>query len=118
MTGNLVHFEIVAEDAERAKSFWGSLFGWQFRPWSGPVEYHMFESSGGPSGAIYPYEERDGHFVIYFDTDDIDASLAQVRALGGEAGEKSPIPGVGWFARCLDTEGNAFSLFQADASVA
>ena len=28
-----------------------------------------------------------------------------------------PIPQTGWFARCKDTEGNAFSLFQADESV-
>ena len=28
-----------------------------------------------------------------------------------------PIPHVGWFARCTDTEGNEFSLFQSDESV-
>ena len=115
MAGKIVHFEIVAEDAQRAKAFYGTLFGWKFREWSGPGEYHMFE--GEPGGAIYPYEERDGHYVVYFDTDDIDATIGQIRDLGGEAGDKTPIPEIGWFARCKDTEGNAFSLFQADASV-
>ena len=27
-----------------------------------------------------------------------------------------PIPHVGWFARCSDTEGNSFSLYQSDES--
>ena len=61
--------------------------------------------------------ERDGHLVVYFDTDDIDATIAEARLLGGEAAEKTPIPGVGWFARCKDTEGNTFSLFQPDETV-
>ena len=34
-----------------------------------------------------------------------------------EAEDKQPIPSIGWFARCRDTEGNEFSLFQADESV-
>ena len=28
-----------------------------------------------------------------------------------------PIPHVGWFAHCTDTEGNEFSLFESDESV-
>ena len=62
--------------------------------------------------------EDEGGTTIYFGSDDIDADLAKVRELGGDAGEKMPIPHVGWFARCKDTEGNPFSLFQTDESVA
>jgi predicted enzyme related to lactoylglutathione lyase len=40
-----------------------------------------------------------------------------VREAGGEAEDKQPIPGVGWFTRCKDTEGNPFGLFQTDESV-
>jgi predicted enzyme related to lactoylglutathione lyase len=61
-------------------------------------------------------EEMQGP-VIYFGSDDIDADLAKVKELGGEAGDKTPIPSVGWFARCKDTEGNPFSIFQSDESV-
>ena len=32
---------------------------------------------------------------------------------GGTAGDKMPIPHVGWFTHCKDTEGNDFSLFQS-----
>jgi predicted enzyme related to lactoylglutathione lyase len=50
----LIHFEIPAGDAERAKGFWGGLFGWQFTTWRGPFEYHVTEAGGGPGGAVLP----------------------------------------------------------------
>jgi predicted enzyme related to lactoylglutathione lyase len=53
---------------------------------------------------------------VYLGVDDIDASLAQVRELGGEAEEKMPVPGMGWFAACKDPEGNAFSFWQTDSA--
>ena len=52
--------------------------------------------------------------VVYFDTDDIDASIAKVKELGGSAEEKMPVPGMGWFVACKDDQGTAFSLWQAD----
>lgn len=116
MDGQLVHFELPARDAGRALAFWKSLFGWKFREWSGPVEYHML-AGNEPGGAIYPAEETPPGPIVYFGTSDIDASIARARELGGSADDKQPIPGVGWFARCEDTEGNSFSLFQADETV-
>jgi uncharacterized protein len=110
VAGKLVHFEVPAADSGRAKTFYGALFGWQFQdPWGG-MDYHMTEG-----GAVFGSKDV-GHLKVYFDTDDIDASVARVRELGGEADDKAPIPGVGWFAGCKDSEGNAFSLFQADES--
>ena len=117
MAGNLVHFELPAKDAGRAKDFWGSLFGWQFKSWDGPVEYHMVEGTQ-PGGGLYPSDGGIRGPIVYFDTENIDADTARVRELGGEAEDKQPIPHVGWFARCKDTEGNEFSLFQSDESVA
>jgi predicted enzyme related to lactoylglutathione lyase len=116
MEGQLVHFELPAEDAGRAKEFWKSLFGWKFREWSGPVEYHMLDGNE-PGGAIYPSEQPGTGPIVYFGTGDIDKAIARARELGGSADDKQPIPGIGWFARCRDTEGNAFSLFQTDESV-
>jgi predicted enzyme related to lactoylglutathione lyase len=116
MDGQLVHFELPARDTGRAMSFWKSLFGWKFQEWSGPVEYHML-GGNEPGGAIYPADDGPSGPIVYFGTSDIDASIARARELGGTAEDKQPIPGVGWFARCADTEGNAFSLFQSDESV-
>jgi hypothetical protein len=70
-----------------------------------------------PAGAIYPSEKPGEGLIVYFLTSDIDASIARARELGGSAEDKQPIPTIGWFARCRDTEGNEFSLFQPDDSV-
>ena len=113
----LVHFELPAEDTARATGFWSGLYGWEFKNWGGPMEYHMTEAGGEPGGAVYPAQSGERGPIVYFGTDDIDASVAKVRELGGTADDKQPIPTVGWFARCKDTEGNAFSLFQPDDSV-
>ena len=114
MKGKLVHIELPAEDTTRAKQFWGGLAGWQFQTWEGPVEYNMFE--GEPGGGIYPRQEGELGPIVYFETDDIDATIQQVRDLGGAADEKNAIPGIGWYARCKDTEANSFSLFQGGES--
>jgi predicted enzyme related to lactoylglutathione lyase len=116
MKGKLVHIELPADDTSRARSFWSQLAGWQYQTWEGPVEYNMFE--GEPGGAIYPRQEGELGPVVYFESEDIDADVQQVRSLGGSADDKHPIPGVGWYARCKDTEGNPFSLYQSDPSVA
>ena len=59
-------------------------------------------------------QSEPGHPNFYFATDDIDASTAEVRELGGQAEEKIPVPTHGWFAACTDSEGNAFHLWQSD----
>ncbi len=112
----IVHFELPASDTKRARSFWGGLFGWKFQDWDGPVEYHLLEG-GEPGGAIYPSEDAGSGPLVYFGTDDIDTSVGKVRDLGGTADDKQPIPTIGWFSRCKDTEGNRFALFQSDESV-
>jgi predicted enzyme related to lactoylglutathione lyase len=116
--GQLVHFEIQAKDADRATQFYSAVFGWQFNDSGMPgIDYRMTQTGENQGGAVYSSDDPDGHLTVYFDTDDIDASLAKVRDAGGEAEAKQPIPHVGWFASCKDSEGNAFSLFQSDESV-
>ena len=120
MAGRLVHFEMPAQDDARATRFYGDLFGWEWNTADmGPgFKYHMVQFDEETGGAVYKSVEGERGPIVYFDTDDIDASLARVRELGGDAEDKQPIPGVGWFARCTDTEGNPFSLFQSDGGAA
>jgi hypothetical protein len=116
MAGNIVHFEINAKDAARAKRFYSALFGWKYKDSEIPgIEYYVIDGVN-PGGAINPMQQEPGP-VVYFDTDNIDASIAKVRDLGGKSDDKQPIPSQGWFAACVDTEGNKFSLFQNDPSV-
>jgi predicted enzyme related to lactoylglutathione lyase len=118
MAGKIVHFELPARDADRGAGFWSGLFGWTFEDAMPGTDYRMTQVSDDQGGAVFPSEQGGSGIVVYFETDDIDASLARVGELGGEAGTKLPVPGFGWFAPCRDTEGNAFSLWQSDAAAA
>lgn len=119
MPGRIVHFELLATDADRASGFWHGLFGWEI---GGSTmegfDYRMFQNDERQGGAIYPSENAGSRPIVYFDTDDIEASIATVRELGGEAEDKQAVPTHGWFAACKDTEGNLFSLWQGDESAA
>jgi predicted enzyme related to lactoylglutathione lyase len=118
MAGKIVHVEIKAADNDRATSFYRDLFGWKFGESPMPdMDYRMVQLSEEMGVASYPSEEAGSGYLVYIDTDDIDASVAKARQLGGEAGDKQPIPHVGWFSHCKDTEGNVFGLFQSDESV-
>lgn len=117
MAGEIVHIEYPAADAGRAAAFWGGLFGWEFGPSiSEESEYRMARTGENSGVAVMPGEP--GHPNYYYDVPDIDAAIAKVKELGGEAGDKTPVPTHGWFSTCKDSEGNAFSLWQGDASAA
>jgi uncharacterized protein len=118
MAGEVVHIEFPSADADRAQRFWSGLFGWSFQDSGMPdIDYRMAQTSETSGAAIMPSDSR-GHPNYYLATDDIDASSAKVRELGGEADDKTPVAGHGWFAACKDSEGNAFHLWQADSSAA
>lgn len=117
MGKKVVHVEFPAEDVERGKRFWEAVGGWTIQDAGMPgLQYLMFQE-GDQGGAVYPKMDQEGGPVVYYGSDDIDDDLAKVREAGGTAEAKQPIPHVGWFARCEDTEGNRFSLFQSDESV-
>jgi hypothetical protein len=119
MAGQMVHLEIPAGDTAKARAFWGGLFGWQWQAFDGPSEYHMTRFSDSTGGAIYTPDPADRRGArVYFDVDDINAGAARVRELGGEAGDAMPVPAMGWFALCTDTEGNDFGLWQNDSNAA
>ncbi len=116
MAGQMVHFEIPAGDTARAKQFWGSLFGWQWQSMEGPQEYHMTRITEQSGAAVFPADGDARGPRTYFDVDDINAATARVKELGGEADDALPVPGMGWFATCKDSEGNKFGFWQTDPS--
>jgi len=118
MPGQPVHFEIPSDDTAKGREFWGSLFGWQFQEFPGPFEYHMTRISDQAGAAITSMEPGKRGIRTYFDVDDINAGVAKVKELGGEAGDPGPVPSMGWFAVCKDSEGNEFGLWQNDPSAA
>ena len=116
MTGEVVHFEVPAKDVDRAQRFYGELFGWEFGPSQMPdMDYRMARVSENSGAAVFASDDVTGHPNYYHDVPDIDAALAKVRDLGGETEDKMPVPTMGWFAACKDSEGNAIHLWQADS---
>jgi predicted enzyme related to lactoylglutathione lyase len=120
MAGEIVHIEFPTANADRAERFWSGLFGWEFSDSGMPGGDYRIARTGDISGAgIYGSNMvPTGHPRYYFAADDIEAAIAKIRSLAGEAEEKQPVPGVGWFAACTDSEGNVFHIFQADSEAA
>ena len=113
MGKKIVHVEFPAQDVDRAEKFWEAVGGWSIEGSMPGIDYRMFQE-GDQGGAVY---EGEGGTLPYFGGENIEADIAKVREAGGEADDKQPIPGIGWFTRCKDTEGNPFGLFQSDESV-
>jgi predicted enzyme related to lactoylglutathione lyase len=119
MAGEVVHVEIMSSDIDRAQRFWSGLFGWNFGESVMPgMEYRMAQVTEQAGAALMKSDDKPGHPNFYFATDDIDASIAKARELGGQADDKMPVPTHGWFSACKDSEGNAFHLWQADTAAA
>ena len=116
MAGQVVHIEIPADDTGKAQGFWSGLFGWQFESYPGPSEYHMARLGETQGGAITNMEPGKKGTRTYFGVDDVNASAARVKELGGEADDPMPVPQMGWFATCRDPHGNEFGLWQTDSS--
>jgi predicted enzyme related to lactoylglutathione lyase len=116
MPGQVVHIEIPADDTEKGREFWGSLFGWHLESVPSPSEYLMARIGEQQGAAVTNMEPGKKGMRVYFDVDDINAGAARVKELGGESGEPKPVPGMGWFATCTDPQGNEFGLWQSDPS--
>jgi uncharacterized protein len=53
----------------------------------------------------------------YIDVKSIYENSTKVEGLGGKVVlQKMPVPGMGYFAICLDTENNSFAIWETDSS--
>jgi predicted enzyme related to lactoylglutathione lyase len=118
-----VHFEIPADNPERAIAFYETLFGWKFSQWAGPMPYWLIttgpaEERGIDGGMLQRMHPGQG-VVNTIDVKDLDACVATAVANGGEVTvPRMAIPGVGWLAYCKDPEGNLFGMMEADEKAA
>jgi uncharacterized protein len=122
----VVHFEIHAENPERAVRFYTKVFGWTFQKWAGPADYWLAvtgpaDQRGIDGGLLVrhgpsPAEGQPVNaFVCTVGVASVDDSIAAITANGGTiALAKMPVPGVGWLAYGKDTEGNIFGVLQPD----
>lgn len=122
----VVHFEIHADDPDRAMKFYNSSLGWEFTKWEGPFEYWLIttgpkEEMGIDGGLLRRMTPIDGEAVIAYvctiGVEDLDTTISKVEKNGGTVAiPKDAIPGVGWLAYFKDTEGNIFGAMQPDMS--
>ena len=106
--GDLVYFWIPVPDGDRAQHFYGELLGWKFAPGNVPGGSQMTNVT--PPGGLQGGGE--GGLQVAFEVDDLDAALARVRELGGEADDPIEIP-TGRYAPCRDDQGVEFNLWEA-----
>jgi uncharacterized protein len=123
MGGRVVHFEIPYDDGERARRFYGELFGWQLQEMPG-MEYTLVMS--GPSGDRGPSEPgfiNGGMLareeaaaagpVVVIDVVDLDAKLVKIEEAGGSVVvPKQPVGAMGFTAYVKDCEGNVLGLWE------
>ncbi|HUD05334.1 MAG TPA: VOC family protein [Candidatus Saccharimonadales bacterium] len=114
--GRVVHFEITADDLERAKKFYG-IFGWEIKDAGMPGAEYWLATTGkdgmGIDGAIMPRSYSPQPIINTISVDNLDEMMEKVKASGGKIdGERQTIPGVGDFCYAFDTEGNRFGMLQ------
>ena len=123
----VVHFEIPVDDLERAKAFYGAVFGWDLEtfPIAGLGDYTAVVTTpvdpqtqtptapGAINGGMTERTPSTPTPVVTVDVEDIDVALKVVEESGGSTiTPRTEIAGMGAFAYFTDTEGNVTGLWQ------
>ena len=126
----VVHFEIQADDPQRAMKFYNAVFGWGFPKWMeeppywGVMTAEERSKDPGINGGLLkrpaktpPHECGTNAYACTVQVDDFDETAGKIEKAGGMVAlPKFAIPGVAWQGYFLDTEGNVFGVHQADKS--
>lgn len=124
----VVHFEIQADDVERAKAFYRAVFDWEFQDYgaftgstywgvvTGPEDQPGI--NGGllqrPAATPAPGQGTNA-FVCTMGVEDYDATERRILDAGGTVAlPKMALTGMAWQGYYLDTEGNTFGIHQPD----
>ena len=124
MMPTFVHIDVPADDPQRAKAFYETLFGWKMFGPPGFSDFYLFETeasdgSRGVGGGLGRREDPSQHITAYVGVEDVVSYGAKVEALGGKVLQsKMVVPGWGYLSICIDTEGNTFGLWQEDPNAA
>lgn len=117
----VVHFEIPADDPERAVKFYEQVFDWKINKWEGTEPYWLIttgdDSEPGINGAIMQKGSPELVVRNTISVASLDETVEKIKAAGGSiVAPKMAVPGVGWAAYFKDTDGNVFGLMQPDSS--
>jgi uncharacterized protein len=129
MAHTVVHFEIPADQPERAVKFYRELFGWKVEHMGGPMDYWLVQTvpsdaqgrptEAGVNGGLMRRMMPGQTPVNYISVENVDDFARKAERLGAKVVmPKRPVPGMGWFAHLTDTEGNIFAIWQHDPAAA
>jgi predicted enzyme related to lactoylglutathione lyase len=115
----LCHFDIPAEDSEKIKTFYAGVFGWTFEKdegspncWS--IGFGSRSQLKPMTGGIVPRSAPTQPIGCYFSVSSIEQSSAKIRELGGTVFvPKTAVQDKGYYACCLDPEGNYFVIWES-----
>lgn len=116
--GKFVWHDLVTNDAEAAKRFYGELFGWTFETVLGNEQYALASHGGRNVAGILPARESDGvnrsQWIGYVSVENVETTVAAVRAAGGSVYvEPREIPGRGRYAVVGDPRGAPLALLRS-----
>ena len=115
---NIVWFEIPADDIQRAKKFYNTLFGWKINPLpASPMPDYQHIDTGGPDaspdGGLIKRMHQAHTITNYILVPSVTRFMAKVEKLGGRiCRPKTAVPQMGYFAICRDTENNEFAIWE------
>lgn len=119
----IVHFDLPADDPERAKKFYEKLFDWKFDKVPMSTPYYLIETKdleGNPAvrGGMGKRGVPEQKISNYIGVTSVDEYIEKVKKLGGKIiMPKTKIAGWGYLAICVDTEENTFGLWEEDRNV-
>lgn len=119
--GRVIHFEISADDLERAAAFYRDVFDWKIGKWEGPIEYLLVttgpDDEPGINGALMKRNDPSAATWNTIEVDSVDGAVSRVLRAGGSVVlPRMAVPGIGYQAYCQDTEGNVFGVHRSDTS--
>ena len=112
------HFDIPADNPQRAQEFYKKVFDWKFEKWDGPMDYWMVKTGDKEPGIDGGLSKRmPGQMGITntINVPSVDEFSKKIAENGGQLIiPKMAILKIGWFAQCMDTEGNMFGIIEMD----
>jgi predicted enzyme related to lactoylglutathione lyase len=111
--GTFIWHENNSTDAEKAKSFYTELLGWQTEAWPGEMEYTIIKVGDKGHGGISSAQGgAPPHWMGSVFVEDVDEVARRTEAAGGKVlyGPED-IPEVGRFALISDPQGATVSAF-------
>lgn len=114
MARPVVHWEIGGHDLDALARFYREVFGWDATGFDD--DYRLVDLDEGIGGGLMRcHDGMPPYVTIYVAVDDLDATLAKVKDLGGTPlVPPTPIPDVGAFALFQDPEGNTIGILHPE----